>query len=370
MELAVVMIASGYAMTFIGVDVLVFRLVHLVFDIFFTSVFLAHTFVSIIIIRVNWGKVISSLIKQPEKPAISLKLLQRVSGFTVLVMGALQVLSGLDRFHLGLGSVLPFTIHRVFDLYLLLSLILHGAVSARLAYLSRRAGQELEKTEKISVERRDSIKVLVGAVIAIASALFLNNPPKVGRGQETPKGFLPPGQTEVDSLRAVTRWPIPVIDTEEWVFVVEGLVEAPYSATFEEFLRLHSDTRVTDFHCVTGWTKFDSVWGGVTYDIIHEMVKPKPEARYVTFETVEGYTTSLPISDLRKLDALFAYKLDDAPLPREHGGPLRLVVPQKYGYKSAKWVVKLRYTSTQELGYWESRGYSNTADPYSNDRYS
>ena len=100
------------------------------------------------------------------------------------------------------------------------------------------------------------------------------------------------------------------------------------------------------------------------------MAKIRPNAKFATIECLRGYTTSLPITALLHQDVLFAYRLDDQELPREHGGPLRLVVPQKYAYKSAKWVIKVKFTERQELGYWESRGYSNTANPFTNDRYS
>jgi DMSO/TMAO reductase YedYZ molybdopterin-dependent catalytic subunit len=128
--------------------------------------------------------------------------------------------------------------------------------------------------------------------------------------------------------------------------------------------------RNADFHCVTGWTKFDNKWEGVSFRHIVDLAKLKIDARYATFECLGGYTTSLSIIDLNRDDVVFAYRLDDRELPREHGGPLRLVVPQKYGYKSAKWVFRVEFTAFQELGYWEKRGYSNTANPFTNDRYS
>ncbi len=100
-----------------------------------------------------------------------------------------------------------------------------------------------------------------------------------------------------------------------------------------------------------------------------EMAKPAPEARFATIECEVGYTTSLPLEDLLRDDVLLAYRLDDRELPPEHGAPLRLVVPAKYAYKSAKWVRGVKFTGAQELGYWENRGYSNTADPWTQDRF-
>ncbi|MFQ6081642.1 MAG: molybdopterin-dependent oxidoreductase, partial [Candidatus Bathyarchaeia archaeon] len=100
-----------------------------------------------------------------------------------------------------------------------------------------------------------------------------------------------------------------------------------------------------------------------------KMVKPEENAKYVTFECDDGYTTSLPLTDLLDDDVLLAYKLEDEYLRPERGGPLRLIVPKKYAYKSAMWLKRIKFTSQQELGYWESRGYSNTADPWKGDRY-
>ena len=370
LEITIVMLASGYAMTFIGVDVLGFRIMHLAFDVLFTSTFLAHFIISTIVIRVNWRKVLGFLLGSLEFKNVGLWLTQRISGYAILLLGALQVVSGLDRFHLGLGSILPYTLHRVFDLYLLLSIIVHGAVAAKFALMRRSVSLNLREEERISLERRQSIRILAGSLVAIFAAFFLNNPPKVGRGQETPEGILPPGQTKVNSLRVLSVSSAPNIEAEDWRFVVDGLVDNPIDISLEEFFNLPAVTRVTDFHCVTGWTKFDNVWKGVSFETIYEMVMPKTEARFVTFEAVTGYTTSLPIIELRAPDVLFAYQLNETPLPREHGGPLRLVVPEKYGYKSAKWVTKLTFTQNQELGYWERRGYSNTANPFINDRYS
>jgi DMSO/TMAO reductase YedYZ molybdopterin-dependent catalytic subunit len=154
-----------------------------------------------------------------------------------------------------------------------------------------------------------------------------------------------------------------------WDFRVEGLVQNPVRLSYEEFLKLPKAVDVSDFHCVTGWSRLDNKWEGVLFKTICDLVKPLKEAKYVTIVCEDEYTTSLPLEDLLDPDVLLAYRLDDKPLPTEHGGPLRLVVPKKYAYKSAKWVRKLRFTKEQELGFWENRGYSNTADPWKEERY-
>jgi DMSO/TMAO reductase YedYZ molybdopterin-dependent catalytic subunit len=162
---------------------------------------------------------------------------------------------------------------------------------------------------------------------------------------------------------------VPRFDPEKWDFTVEGLVDSPLKLTYDELLKLTSVVREGDFHCVTGWSMLDLRWEGVAFKTILDLVKPKPNARYVTFVCDGAYTTSLPLEELLDPSVLLASKLNDKPLEPEHGAPLRLVAPKKYAYKSAKWLRKLRFTEKQELGYWEQLGYSNTADPWKEERY-
>jgi DMSO/TMAO reductase YedYZ molybdopterin-dependent catalytic subunit len=146
-------------------------------------------------------------------------------------------------------------------------------------------------------------------------------------------------------------------------------VHNPVKLSYDEFLKLPKTVSISDFHCVTGWSRLDNKWEGVLLKTICDLVKPLKEAKYVTITCEDGYTTSLPIADLLDPEVILAYQLHDKPLSAEHGGPLRLVVPKKYAYKSAKWVRRLRFTRDQELGFWETRGYSNTADPWKEERY-
>ncbi len=180
---------------------------------------------------------------------------------------------------------------------------------------------------------------------------------------------IPPNQRVTSRFPVLHEGSIPKFDPETWDFVVEGLVKEPIRLTYQEFMKLPKVVSVSDFHCVTGWSKLDNKWEGVAFKTISGMVKPFKEAKYVTVVAQGDYTTSLPLEDLLNNDVLLAYRLDNKPLKPEHGGPLRLVVPKKYAYKSAKWVKKLRFTEEQELGYWEKRGYSNTADPWKEERY-
>jgi DMSO/TMAO reductase YedYZ molybdopterin-dependent catalytic subunit len=180
---------------------------------------------------------------------------------------------------------------------------------------------------------------------------------------------LPPGQ------RLTTGFPVldlgiqPEISLGEWRLNVGGLVENPKSFTWEEFNSLPQFEDVSDFHCVTTWSKFDVRWGGVAFFTLSEIVRPKPEAKHVLFGSYDDYTTNVRIEDVMDDDALIASKYDGQPLPREHGGPVRVVIPKLYGWKSAKFVRSIEFSAEDKPGFWEVRGYSNTADPWTEDRF-
>ena len=180
---------------------------------------------------------------------------------------------------------------------------------------------------------------------------------------------VPPNQRLTEEFPVLHVGPVPKFDRDTWNFVVEGLVENPVRLGFDEFLKLPKTVSVSDFHCVTGWSRLGNRWEGVSFKSVADMVKPLKEAKYVTVVAEGDYTTSLPLEELLDDDVLLAYGFEGKPLEPVHGGPLRLVVPKKYAYKSAKWVRKLRFTKEQELGYWEKRGYSNSADPWKEERY-
>ena len=183
------------------------------------------------------------------------------------------------------------------------------------------------------------------------------------------KRRVPPNQKVTSDFPVLHEGSIPTFDPETWDFAVEGLVEKPMRLAYKDFLKLPAVVSISDFHCVTGWSRMDNKWEGVAFKTISDLAKPLKEANYVTVVAEGDYTTSLPLEDLLDDDVLLAHRFDDKPLEPKHGGPLRLVVPKKYAYKSAKWVRKLRFTAEQELGYWEKRGYSNTADPWKEERY-
>ena len=205
------------------------------------------------------------------------------------------------------------------------------------------------------------------AVLGGVSVFFLLRRPEQASGANR----LPPGQYEVRALEELQVDGVPEISLDTWAFEVNGEVENPIKLDWNQFMQLPKTVSVSEFDCVTGWTRFDNKWEGVRFAEIAKLARPTIKAKYATIECygVPLYTTSLPLDYLMRDDVLFAYNLDGKSLELGYGGPLRLVVPGKYGYKSAKWVKQIRFTETQELGFWESRGYSNTANPWTNDRY-
>jgi DMSO/TMAO reductase YedYZ molybdopterin-dependent catalytic subunit len=162
---------------------------------------------------------------------------------------------------------------------------------------------------------------------------------------------------------------IPKIDLKTWTLTIEGEVEKTLKLTWDEIVKLPSTESVSDFHCVEGWSVLDCKWQGIGFRAILDLVKPKQSAKSVTFECADGYTTSLTLKELSNDNVLLAYKLNSEQLEEGYGFPLRLVVPDKYAYKSALWLTHIRFTAKKELGYWEKRGYSDTADVWKNDRF-
>lgn len=364
------LVVTGYTLTFLDSDNALLRTYHFISVISFTPSFILHTYISTVVRGVNWVESIKALFRH-NSPYLTLRVIQRLSGLFLLVFGGLQIISGLDWFKLGLNALLPYLVHRENDLYVMIFLSVHVSTGLRFWMIRRRSQVKVSEQEKISLERRESLITLGGAILGIVGALLLNNPTQVGTGNRVPNGVLPPGQTEIEQLKVLhTGIGIPPFDKATWRFEVIGLVENVLSLSYQEFMALPRVMRVSDFHCVTGWTKFGNKWEGVSFQAIKRLVNPFENARYVTVEAQRGYTTSLSIPELSHQDVILAVRLDDLELPRRHGGPLRLVVPQKYGYKSAKWVYRLKFTEEQELGYWETRGFSNTANPFTNDRYS
>ncbi|MCU4753390.1 sulfite oxidase-like oxidoreductase [Halobacteria archaeon AArc-curdl1] len=181
---------------------------------------------------------------------------------------------------------------------------------------------------------------------------------------------LPPGQRETSKFPVLSKGATPQWDPDSWEFSVTGAVETPLTFSWEEFRDLPAQTQVQDFHCVTGWSKFDCPFTGVTFPMIAELAGVDDDACHVLFSALDDYTTDLPLEDCMREEVLFAWDFDGEPLEREHGGPLRVVTPHRYAYKGAKWVNGVEFLTEPELGYWERRGYSETANPWREERYS
>ncbi|GGM73599.1 DMSO/TMAO reductase YedYZ molybdopterin-dependent catalytic subunit [Halarchaeum rubridurum] len=181
---------------------------------------------------------------------------------------------------------------------------------------------------------------------------------------------LPPGQREVERFPVLSMGGTPNWDPERWRFDVDGAVETPRSFTWDEFRDLPSETQRQDFHCVTGWSTFDCEFTGVSATTLLDAVGVESDAVHVMFHALDGYTTDLPLDAVARDEVLFAWGYDGDALPREHGGPLRVVTPHKYAYKGAKWVDGVTLLTEPERGYWEQRGYSVSANPWAEERYS
>lgn len=181
---------------------------------------------------------------------------------------------------------------------------------------------------------------------------------------------LPPGQRKTDRFPVLSKSGTPSWDRETWRFEVWGAVDDDLTLTFEEFTDLPSETQIQDFHCVTGWSKFDCEFTGVSFPTLAEAAGITDDAVHVMFHSLDGYTTDLTLEECMRDDVLFVYEYDGEPLPADHGGPLRVVTPHKYAYKGAKWVSGVEFLTEHELGYWEKRGYSDTANPWNEERYS
>ena len=183
------------------------------------------------------------------------------------------------------------------------------------------------------------------------------------------RGRLPPGQRQVD------KWPVldlglhPDISTDQWRLRITGLVENPLALDWEAFQALPQSELTSDIHCVTSWSLYGNRWDGVAVADLLSHIRPKPEARFVLLRSSDGYSTNLPLAKFAAPNSLLAHSWNGRPLTREHGGPVRAVVPHLYFWKSAKWLRGIRFMEEDEPGYWELRGYHNEADPWKEERY-
>ncbi|HEX2343869.1 MAG TPA: sulfite oxidase-like oxidoreductase [Vicinamibacterales bacterium] len=201
----------------------------------------------------------------------------------------------------------------------------------------------------------------------------------MGTGPSNRDGLprLPIGQHEVKNWPVLDLGDVPDIALDRWRLELAGLVENPTTLTWDEFMKLPQVEDVSDFHCVTTWSRFGNHWRGVRFRTIVELAVPKDEARFVLctgYDVAPGtntpYTVNLPLARAVEDDVLLVHTWEGRPLPREHGGPVRIITPKLYAWKGAKWIRKVEFLARDQKGFWEVRGYSNTGEPWFNDRYS
>lgn len=180
---------------------------------------------------------------------------------------------------------------------------------------------------------------------------------------------LPPGQ------RVVRDWPVldlgaePNVAPQKFRLDVDGAVENRLSLSFDEFMALPQAQSNSDIHCVTQWSRYDNHWKGVAARTILDRVQPKPDARHITFHSYDGYTTNIRLDQFDQPDVFLVHEWEGKPLTRAHGGPVRMLIPRLYFWKSAKWLRRIEFTIGNRPGFWERRGYHNNGDPWLEERY-
>ncbi len=191
-----------------------------------------------------------------------------------------------------------------------------------------------------------------------------------GRTRKDPDNRLPPGQYDTG-----TGWPVltaeltPQVDLTSWNLTIDGLVEQPTTWTWDDLHALPRDSYNGDIHCVTTWTKFDTTFTGVSLDILLTVARPKPEATHIVATSTTGYTTNMPIADVLDGKSWIVWEFDGQPLTAEHGGPVRMLVPHLYFWKSTKWITRIELLDHDEPGFWERNGYHDRGDPWLEQRY-
>ena len=225
------------------------------------------------------------------------------------------------------------------------------------------------KLERI-VEARMKLKARFEEKMKQTPSVADNKP--MGKGNLNRHGMpvLPVGQT------ITHKWPVldlglqPTILLKDWRLQLDGAVEHPTILTWEDFMALPQTDDTSDFHCVTTWSKLNVDWKGVRFLDIAALVQPKESATHVMCYGYDDYSTNISLEEALKTDVLLVHTAEGKPLPGEHGGPVRMITPQLYAWKGSKWINRIEFMTENRLGFWEERGYSNTAYPWRNDRYS
>ncbi|PLK42784.1 sulfite oxidase-like oxidoreductase [Emticicia sp. TH156] len=229
--------------------------------------------------------------------------------------------------------------------------------------------EEVSKLDKI-IEARMKLKARFEDKMKSTPSVADNRPLGTGRINRHGMPLLPVGQT------VTQKWPVldlgyhPSITLDRWRLTIDGEVENPVVLTWQDFMDLPQVEDTSDFHCVTTWSKMDMVWEGVRLMDLAALVQPKETSTHIMCYGYDTYSTNVSMEEALKPDVLLAHTVYGEPLPKEHGGPVRMITPQLYAWKGSKWIKRIQFLPKNKLGFWEERGYSNTAYPWRNDRYS
>jgi DMSO/TMAO reductase YedYZ molybdopterin-dependent catalytic subunit len=229
----------------------------------------------------------------------------------------------------------------------------------------------MEETEKLKriVEARMKLKARFEEKILQTPSVADSRPMGTGLPNRHGMPVLPAGQT------ITKKWPVldlgmqPEISLKDWRLTLDGEVENPVTLNWDDFSRLPQTEDVSDFHCVTTWSKLNVNWVGVRVLDLAALVQPRESATHILCYGYDEYTTNLSLEEALKPDVLLVHTALGLPLQKEHGGPVRMITPQLYAWKGSKWITRIRFLPNNILGFWEKNGYSNTAYPWRNDRY-
>ncbi len=229
--------------------------------------------------------------------------------------------------------------------------------------------EESQKLKRI-VEARMKLKGRFETKIGQTPSMADDRP--MGKGKLNRHGMplIPVGQV------LTKKWPVldlgvqPDIPLDTWSLRLDGAVENPLKLSWTEFMELPQTEDQSDFHCVTTWSRLDMNWKGVRLLDLAALALPHEDATHILCYGYDEYTTNLSLEEALKPDVLLVHTVDGQPLPKEHGGPVRMITPQLYAWKGSKWINRIEFLTENKLGFWEERGYSSTAYPWRNDRYS
>lgn len=225
----------------------------------------------------------------------------------------------------------------------------------------------------------DKANAIVAARLRLMQRFHDKMTSSPGVADDTPQGTGPKNRHGMPAIPVgqieTKKWPVldlgnqPIIAKEQFSLVVDGAVAQPFTLDWQGLMALAQVDDVSDFHCVTTWSRLDLKWRGVRVSTLLALAEPNDDATHLMGHGSDGYTTNLPLEEALKDDVLVAHTVDGAPLAVEHGGPVRMITPQLYAWKGSKWLCRLEVMVGDKAGFWEERGYSMSAHPWKNDRY-